>query len=362
MIQYIRSAWNVNRHRLATGFLAFATLFFFITFVQHRNKERGLATSRATGLSALDAVQPMAATNNFKVWPRHTREPEPLHVDLASAGSGLSSGSRPTFTSGAAEQLSADTQPERAGRQVVRIGTLEIIAADPLQTAERLRVLTGELSGFVVNFSASGSDRQSRSAQLSVRVPAISFDEARAHVRKIAGTVARETIEARDETRDYVDQAAALRNSRAEEAQYLAILKRASAVKDILEVSSKLSEVRGRIDVSEADLRLRRSQVDTSMLTIYISGREEEKLFGIRWRPLHQAKESLRSALVEMADFANEMVALFLEFPLAVIWGFIIIAVVKAGWIIFRWIALLFFPGFTWLRRSPKTQAAYSRG
>jgi hypothetical protein len=34
-----------------------------------------------------------------------------------------------------------------------------------------------------------------------------------------------------------------LRNARAEEAQYLAILKRAAAVKNILEVSSKLAEV-----------------------------------------------------------------------------------------------------------------------
>lgn len=358
MIKYIRTALNVDRHRLATGFLALLILFFFITFVHHRNRERGIATSKATGLSGLDTMwhQPMAATNNFQLW--HTAEPEPLQVDFAYAGSGPNSGSRLTYKSGATEQLSADTHPERTERQVVRIGTFEIIASDPLQTAERLRILTGELSGFVVNFSASGSDRQSRTAQLSVRVPAISFDEARSQVRRIAATVAREAIEARDVTRDYLDQAAALRNARAEETQYLAILKHASAVKDILEVSSRLSEVRGRIDVAEVDLRLLRSQVDMSLLTINISAREEEKMLGIHWRPGHQAKESMRGALVEMADYANEMVALFQELPLIVIWGFTIIALVKAGWIIFRWTALLFFPGFTWLRRAPKTQAA----
>jgi hypothetical protein len=247
---------------------------------------------------------------------------------------------------------------ELAERQVVRVGTFEIIAPDPLQTAERLRGLTVELSGFVVNFSASGNDRQSRSAQLSVRIPAASFDEARAQVRKIAGTVVRESIEARDVTRDYVDQGAALRNSRAEEAQYLAILKHASAVKDILEVSSKLSEVRGRINESEADLRVLRNQVDMSLLTIYISAHQETELFGLRWRPLHEAKESLRAALVGVADYLNDMVALFLDLPLVLIWGLTIIALTKAGWIIFRWIVLLFFPGFTWLRRSPKPHAA----
>jgi hypothetical protein len=75
-----------------------------------------------------------------------------------------------------------------------------------------------------------------------MRIPAEYFDDARAQVRRIAKTVEQDTTEARDVTREYVDQEASLRNSRAEEAQYLAVLKRAAAVKDILEVSSKLAE------------------------------------------------------------------------------------------------------------------------
>ena len=43
-----------------------------------------------------------------------------------------------------------------------------------------------------------------------------------------------------------------------EEAQYLAILKRATAVKEVSEVSSKLVDVRGRADELEADLRFLR--------------------------------------------------------------------------------------------------------
>jgi hypothetical protein len=296
MIQIIRSAWIVNRHRLTTGFLAFFSLFLFLTFVHHQKNDRAIATSRATGLSAIDSVQPSEVAGAFRLWPRHSRVAEPAHVDFSSAlGSGAS---RPAHFRDVSEESPAFATPERAERYVVRVGTFEIIASDPLQIAERLRGLTGELSGFVVNFSASGSDRQTRSAQLSVRIPATSFDEARAQVRKIAGTVVRESIEARDVTRDYVDQDASLRNARAEEAEYLAILKHASAVKDILEVSSRLSEVRGRINESEADLGLLRNQVDMSLLTINISARQEPELFGLHWRPLQEAKESLRSALV----------------------------------------------------------------
>jgi Domain of unknown function (DUF4349) len=56
-----------------------------------------------------------------------------------------------------------------------------------------------------------------------MRIPAAHFDEARAEVRKIAKTVEQDTIEAHDVTRESLNQEAALRNARAEEAQYLAI-------------------------------------------------------------------------------------------------------------------------------------------
>jgi hypothetical protein len=91
-----------------------------------------------------------------------------------------------------------------------------------------------------------------------------------------------------------VNHEASLRNSRAEEAQYLAILKRATAVKDVLEVSSKLEEVRGRIEVGEADLRLLHHQVEMSLLTTNITGVAEAQVFGIRWRPPYEVKLSLR--------------------------------------------------------------------
>jgi len=64
-----------------------------------------------------------------------------------------------------------------------------------------------------------------------MRIPAEHFDDARAQVRTIVKAVEQATVEARDVTREDVNQEASLRNFRAEEAQYLAILKRATAVR-----------------------------------------------------------------------------------------------------------------------------------
>src|SRR6266436_10218940 len=71
------------------------------------------------------------------------------------------------------------TPLENTERMVVRTGTLEIFVVDPLQAAEQLRDLATHLSGFVVSSRVTGSDERSRSAQVTVRIPAKYFDEAR---------------------------------------------------------------------------------------------------------------------------------------------------------------------------------------
>jgi len=150
-----------------------------------------------------------------------------------------------------------------------------------------LRNLATRLSGFVVNSQVSSSDEQTRSAQVTIRIPAERFDEARGQVRGLAISVEQDIVEARDVTREYVNQNATLRNYRAEEAQYLTILKRATAAKDVLEISSKLADVRGHIEELEADLRFLRNQVEMSLPMTNITAMAEARVFGFRWRPLY---------------------------------------------------------------------------
>jgi hypothetical protein len=363
MAQAVRRAWNASRHWLPTGFLASTILFLLLMFMNWQNEHRGIASQNAAGLTSF-SVDSGSAWHQKSILPwssaeRHVRS----GLDSKSGSPGGMMGGVPGGVPGSVRMAGNVSQPatplENIERMVVRTGTLEIIVVDPLQAAEQLRDLATHLSGFVVSSRVSGSDERTRSAQVTVRIPAKYFDEARAVVRRIAKTVEQDTIEARDATREYVDQEASLRNARAEEAQYLAILKRASAVRDVLEVSSKLAEVRGRIDESEADLRFLHHQVEMSLLTTTISAVAKAQAFGVHWRPLYEAKLSLRGALIGMAGYADAMVALFLNLPVVAIWGFTIVALLKVGWMVLGRIVLVFFPGLTtWLRRPPKVQEA----
>jgi hypothetical protein len=369
MTQTLRSAWKANRHWVAAGLLGATVLFLLLMFMSWRSEQRGIASSRATGLSAVNSwsMQSMWRTNSLlPPWPRRQRARR-MSVDylVASpknvAGSstrGVIGGVAGNLPPAALHNSNSNTSSEITERQVIRTGSIEIIVSDPLQTAEQLRTLAVNFSGFVVSSNVNDSDEGTRFAQVSMRIPAEHFDEARAEVRKIAKTVEQDAIEAHDVTRESVNQEAALRNARAEEAQYLTILKRAAAVKDVLEVSSKLAEVRGRVDELESDLQLLHHQVEMSLLTINIHGVAVAQAFGLHWRPLYEAKVSLRGALGGMTDYADDMVALFLNLPVIFIWGLTIVALIKIGWMVLRSTARVFFPGSTiWLRRLAQSRA-----
>ena len=345
MVHIPRTAWNVNRPWLAAGFLASTSLFVLLMFVNWRNQGRGIAAQKTTGLASV-ALEPTSMWQLQNILPssRTSQQAQSGMDHLAGTVGGVP---------GVVPREAADASPAyRIDPQVIRTVTLEIIATDPSKAAEDLRNLATRLSGFAVSFRVSGSNEGTRSAQVTIRIPAGHFDDARAQVRAIAKAVEQDTVEVRDVTREYVNQEASLRNSRAEEVQYLAILKRATAVKDVLDVSSKLAEVRGRIDEREADLRFLHHQVEMALLTTNITGVAETQVFGIHWRPLYEVKLSLRGAISAIADYTNSMVALFLNLPVIAMWVFTIVALLKVGWLMLRRTVLLFFPGLTiWSRR-----------
>src|ERR1700693_4543719 len=152
-------------------------------------------------------------------------------------------------------------------RKMVRTGSVDLFVKKPAEAAEKIRALAEGMGGFLVSSELSGG-KVGGSGSLTVRVPAARFEEARAEIRKLGLRVESDKVEAQDVTRQYVDQDANLRNLRAEEVQYLGILKQAHTVKDTLEVSEKLSEVRGQIEQQQAEFDALSKQIETAAITV----------------------------------------------------------------------------------------------
>lgn len=325
---------------LKTGWLITAGIVaLYVGAIQPREAERGIAKSRATGLAA-ERAEPIG------LW-RHARPMLQLgasrvrEVDSAEIARDQSAEPQMMAYLGGWAPASPSVPPDTE-RKTIRTSSIDLIVQKPAEAAEKIRRLAESMGGFLVTSEISGGE-DATSGSLTVRIPAARFEEARAEIRKLGLRVESERIEAQDVTRQYVDQEANLRNLRAEEAQYLAILKQASTVKDTLEVSEKLGEVRGQIEQQQAEFNALSKQIETVAISIMLRTEAEARVFGLNWRPLYQLKMALRDGLEGVANYASAMTALVFYLPTVLLWPATIIAGGAMGWRLLRWVARRWF-------------------
>jgi len=211
----------------------------------------------------------------------------------------------------------------------------------PSDVMDKISSLAELAGGYVVSSEGGGQDATIGS--LTIRVPAERFEEVRAEIRKLGLRIQSEKIEAEDVTRQYVDQEASLRNLYAEERQYLAILKQAGTVKDMLAVSEKLSEVRGQIEQQHAEFNALSKQTETVAITISLRTQAEAQVLGLNWRPLYQIKLALRDGLESIGNYAAVMVSIFFYLPAALLWLGTILGSVIVVWKSVRWVGRKWF-------------------
>lgn len=279
------------------------------------------------GLAALVIVAMISPElHRSRTTPVTTQLQQARQSELAPAAYVAKSGSRTVAEGllGGAAPASSDAVFDR---KMVRTSSFDLVVAKPAEEADKIRALAEAMGGYLVSSETSGSDNAA-SATLTVRVPAARFDEARAQIRQLGLRVESEKVEAQDVTRQYVDQDAGLRNLRSEEAQYLAILKQARTVKDTLEVSEKLGEVRGQIDAQQAEFDALSKQIETVAITVSLRAESEAQVWGLHWRPLYQMKLALRDGLEALAGYGAAMLAILFYLPAVILWA----ATVCFGW------------------------------
>lgn len=340
--------WGVfstkSKKALKTGWLITAgVLALYVGVIQPRERARGIASEKATGLAAVRGGvgwEPLSLWRQTSILPHLSREAYlqkgvvgGVSVDRAV----VARASLMTFSGG-----DSGEEGTSEDRKFVRTATFGLIVKTPAETGEKIIQLAQGAGGFLVTSNVNGGADAS-SASLTIRVPAAKFDEVRTQIRKLGLRVENESIEAQDVTRQYVDQEARLRNLRAEEQQYLAILRKAATVKDTLEVSDKLNEVRGGIEERQAEFKALSKQVETVAINITLRAEADAQVFGLNWRPLYQLKIAAREGLSGLADYAASMTAFVFYLPTVLLWLSTILAGAAIGWRILRWAAKVLF-------------------
>jgi hypothetical protein len=347
-----RAFWTSGKNLRNGWLVAIGLAALYVGAIRPYEITRGVANSRATGLSVdRSTVGPLGYWRPARVFHQLgvARERGSLGV-VGGVPGGIASSKRGPVQAmaylSASQSLGqpqdVETEDADKDRKIVRTSSLELVVAKPAKAAEKIRELAERVGGFLVS-SEIREDQDINGGSVTIRVAAARFEDARSEIRKLGLRVESERIEAQDVTRQYVDQDANLRNLWAEEVQYLAILKQAKTVKDTLEVSEKLSAVRGQIEQQKAEFDALSKQIETVAITVSLRAVAEARVFGLNWHPLYQAKLALRDGLDGVATYVSTMIAVVFFLPTIILWLVTIVIVCAVGWKTLRWVGLRFF-------------------
>lgn len=241
-----------------------------------------------------------------------------------------------------ADKVALFARAESPSRKLIHNAELGFFVRDVRSAADQIWKLTEAGGGEIDKLEITGNGG-SQSATLLVRVPASGLEDALAAFKKVAVRTEREQVSSRDVTREFYDNEAHLRNLQAEEQQYLAVMKQAHTVKDTLEVSQKLSDVRDRIERLQAQIKVMTHDIEMSEVAIVLSQESDTRVFGFQWQPLYHAKVALRDLLSGLGDWLDWVVAVLIKLPLILLWIATVVGILLGGWKAGYWCWLKWF-------------------
>ena len=147
---------------------------------------------------------------------------------------------------------------------------------DDLDSAlNRLNTALAEASGYIqdqniYNGSAYYSGRRYRSASLTLRIPADSLDGFQADVASLAN-VTSSSRSSEDVTLQYVDTESRVKSLETERDRLLELMEQAETMSDLLEIESRLTEVRGELERYASQLKVLDNQIDYATVNLSLS-------------------------------------------------------------------------------------------
>ena len=157
-------------------------------------------------------------------------------------------------------------------RKLIQTAWMELESRDYAQALAALEQMVTDCGGYIESRSEQGGSLYSsrynaRYASITARIPADKLETAMGAAGELCNVVSRSTDVA-DVTESYTDTAARLKTLRLQEERLLEILSKATELSDVLELESRLSDVRYQIESYEATLRNYDSRVSYSTLHI----------------------------------------------------------------------------------------------
>lgn len=242
------------------------------------------------------------------------------------------------------EEMSSSTQKTQQNtalddRKLIRTVSMDVETKEYDQLLSTLESRVQSVGGYIENMdsyngsSYSGS-RNSRNANLTIRIPKAEMDGFLDLVSNV-GNVVRRSDSVEDVTLSYVDLESHRNALRTEQDRLLELLEKAESLEDILIIEDRLANIRYQLESMESRLRTMDNQVDFS--TLYLNVSEVQELTPVVEQTTgERIKEGFVDSLEDIKDGAVEIVVWFLvHLPYLILWTVIVaifVIIVKASW------------------------------
>lgn len=179
-------------------------------------------------------------------------------------------------------------------RKLIKNGSIEFEVNSVVATKDKIAALVQEAGGYISsdnqnNYSGSPHFEQ------SIRIPSDKLDDFISKIEVLARKIDSKSVSTKDVTEEFIDVETRLATKKELETRYRELLKKASTVKDIIEVEAQLNNIRSEIESMEGRLKYLNNQVSYSTLNIryyqpaagnYGFGSRFMNSFGDGWRSL----------------------------------------------------------------------------
>jgi hypothetical protein len=234
----------------------------------------------ACGGSAATAIRdggPNGSTTGGAPMPAATAAPAAGPADQSAVGS-------EPGTAGTGDK--AQTAILRDDLQVVYTGSLDLVVDDLQASLAKARTAVAAVGGYI-GASQESNDGDHSTAVITYRIPASRWEDALAALRGLSVKVVGEQTQATEVGSQIVDLEARIRNLRASEQVLVDIAKGTGKVSDLLEVESRISQVRGEIEQLDAQRAQLADQVSYGTLVT---------TFGLQVAQVQEAKQGWNPA------------------------------------------------------------------
>lgn len=224
-----------------------------------------------------------------------------------------------------------DSQTLPQGQKFIITMDIQAEAEDLDAALSAVTEKAGALGGYIEDQSQYNgslySGRRYRSASLTVRIPAEKLEEFTAAVEN-AGNVVSSSRSTQDVTLEYVDTESRITALKTEQARLLELMDEAATMSDLLEIESRLTDVRGELEQYTSRLKVLENQVDYATVNLDLTEVTEYTPVAEKTR-LQKIKDGFVDSIGGVWNGILDFVSLvIIDLPYLVVFGLVLWAVI----------------------------------